>query len=408
MKNSNPSNRATIGVASALGFLTVLGPASIDMYLPSLPRMAAELNTDYTTMQLTLTVFLLAMGGGQLIFGPVIDAFGRRRPLLIAVASFVGTSLWASYASSPEMLITARFFQGLSASLAIVTAMSSVRDVAEGVRATQIFALLMTIQGLGPVIAPAMGGVIGDYFGWRTVFVVLAGLGTFVFISSFIMLSESLPFDRREKLNLPVVSKTYITILSDRKFLLPALSLATVFTFLFGYIGGSAFAYQKIYGLSASSFGIIFGVTGLAVLLGAMASAKFATKVAVQRLAMAGSLAILIGSLISLISAATSIGLPGIAAGMFIALAGLGIAETTLMSIALATRTTALGSSAAILGAVPLMLGAAATPIAAYVVEQGATPWTLAITAVAFIATILTWQTTRLVGTNNLKTNALH
>ncbi|MFD1198140.1 MFS transporter [Brucella gallinifaecis] len=180
------SDQATLGVACALGLLAVIGPASIDMYLPSLPAMAVELGADYTTMQLTLTVFLLAMGGGQLIFGPIIDALGRRIPLLSAIVAFVLTSVWAAFAISTESLIAARFFQGLSASLAIVTAMSSVRDVAEGVRATQIFALLMTIQGLGPVIAPALGGLIGEAFGWRVVFMALSALGGLVFITSLL------------------------------------------------------------------------------------------------------------------------------------------------------------------------------------------------------------------------------
>ncbi|MEI2418422.1 multidrug effflux MFS transporter [Orrella sp. JC864] len=396
MNSSNPFPAATTAVAVALGLITLLGPASIDMYLPSLPAMANELGTDYATMQVTLTVFLLALGGGQVVFGPLIDALGRRRPLLVALGVFVATSAWAAFAQSVESLILARFFQGLSASLAIVTAMSSVRDVAEGVRATQIFALLMTVQGLGPVIAPALGGVIGSAMGWRAVFAVLAALGAAVIVSSFILLPESLPRAKRTPLRLGGIARTYAEILSDRRFLLPAASLTCAFVFLFAYIGGSSYAYQEFYGLTAASFGLVFGVTGLAVLVGAMASARLAARVRVEKLASAGTLGMLAGAAVALFSAVTGIGLPGIVLGMFIALAGLGIAEATLMSIALATRTTALGASAAVLGAVPMILGAAVTPFAALLVQEGASAWLGLLLAVVVLVTLLTFATLRM------------
>lgn len=401
MKTVTHPGTAPFGVAIALGFLTLLGPTSIDMYLPSLPVMANELGTNYTTMQFTLTVFLLAMGGGQLIFGPIIDALGRRGPLLTAIIIFVFTSVWSAWASTHESLIIARFFQGLAASLAIVTAMSSVRDVAEGARATQIFALLMTVQGLGPVFAPAIGGLIGEAFGWRAIFLTLAALGILVLISSLIMLPESLPAEKRTKLEFGVIFRTYTELLSDPKFLVPATALTLTFVFLFVYIGGSAFAYQEHYGLSPSHFGLVFGGTGFAVLLGAMLSARFAIHMAVQKLALIGSLAIFIGTSIALTASMTPMGFYGIVIGMFVSLAGLGIAESTLMSIALATRNKALGSSAAILGALPLMLGAAATPLAAFLVQQSSIWWLLCMVLIAVTCLLFCIMTVKLAGAPN-------
>ena len=373
-------------VAVALGLITLLAPVSVDMYLPSLPVMAEEMNTTYPAMQLTLMVFLLAMGAGQIVFGPVIDAYGRRRPLLVALAIFVVASLCAAVAHSVEALLLARLLQGLAASLAIVTAMSTVRDIASGVAAVQIFALLMTIQGLGPVMAPVLGGMIGAGLGWRAVFYFLAALGAIVLANTFTRLPESLPPNKRSSLHPVQVWRTYVSIVMDRRFLVPGLALSGVFFILFGYIGGASYVYQTFYGLQSREFGFIFGATGIAVLIGAIICARLVKTFDVERLALAGVLAMLGGALIGWVSVLVGIGLPGIVAGMILTLAGLGTAEATLTSIALASRASALGASTALLGAVPLVLGAAATPLAALLAEIGPA-WWLAFLALAGVVT---------------------
>lgn len=395
-------------IALSLGLITLIGPVSIDMYLPFMPEMAAEMGTPYASMQLTLTVFLLAMGGGQLIFGPVIDALGRRAPLLLALAVFVAASFLAAGAQGLNGLILARLLQGLATALALVTAMSTVRDVADGVRAAQLFALLMTVQGLGPVLAPAIGGLIGSAFGWRAVFVVLGLIGILVLLNTALTMRESLPRDRRSSLQPMQVARGYAEILADRLFLLPGLSLAAVFFFLFAYIGGAAHVYQDAYGLSAQGFGFVFGATGFAVLLGAMASARLVARLPIQNLALAGVAAILAGALVAVVSALTGIGLAGIVAGMFLALAGLGIAEATLMSIALSTRSSALGASAALLGAGPLLLGAAATPVAAAMAERGPVVWLAFLAASAAVATALTVTSTARIAKTGLQPQLHH
>lgn len=403
---STPMQRSSI--ALALGLITLLGPAAIDMYLPSLPVMATELGASFSTMQLTLTVFLLAMGAGQLVFGPVIDALGRRRPLLLAVLMFVVSSLWAAAASSVESLIVARFIQGLAASLALVTAMSSVRDVAEGVAAAQLFALLMTIQGLGPVLAPALGGLIGHSYGWRAVFVTLALLGAGVLTNCLVNLNETLPREKRSALRMAGMLRTYIEIVSSPRFVLPGLSLALVFFFLFSYIGGASYVYQSSYGLSSRDFGLVFGATGMAVLLGALGSAKLVTRFRIETLALMGVVAMLVGALTGLVSSLSGLGLPGIVAGMFLALGGLGIAEATLMSIALATRSTALGASAAVLGAVPLVLGAAATPLTAMMAANGPAHWLGFLTLAGVLAVALTCASARMIACSGIRVDLQH
>ncbi|WP_024647178.1 MFS transporter [Pseudomonas syringae] len=153
-----PQHTVGFKVAVSLALITILGPSAIDMYLAAIPHMTRDLNTDYATMQLTLTVFLLAMGAGQLLFGQVIDTLGRRRPLLAGLVAVILASLSASFSESMDAMLLARFFQGLSVALLLVIAMSSVRDLYSGIRATQLFALPVALQGAAPILALAFGG----------------------------------------------------------------------------------------------------------------------------------------------------------------------------------------------------------------------------------------------------------
>lgn len=377
-------------LAASLALIAVLGPSAVDMYLASMPDMAHDLNTSYVRIQLTLTVFLLAMGLGQLLFGPVIDAFGRRRPLLAGVIAFVATASWAATAGSVDTLLYARFFQGLAAALTLVVVLSMVRDVSEGAAAARLFALLMTIEGLAPIFAPAAGGYIDTYFGWRGVLWMLAVMGVFVFLNTFVNVSETLPVNKRTKLRARTILRTYVRIALDGYFLLPALALSAVFFFLFAYIGGAALIYQETYGLTSKAFGLVFGATGFAVMLGAMASGKWVGSVGVSSLAIRGALTMGIGAVLAYGSAVIDAGLPGIVAGLFLSMFGLGIAESTLLSMAMASQQRDLGSTAALLGGLQLTISSAATPLAASSAQQGPMQWTVTLTVIGAALLFLT------------------
>lgn len=398
----------TAAYAVLLGLICLVASASIDMYLPFIPVMADELGTDYASMQLTLMVFLIATGAGQLVFGPLIDAVGRRVPLLVALVVFIVASLVASEANSLNMLIGMRILQGLATATALVTAFSTVRDVTQGTKAAQLFALLMTIQGLGPVMMPAVGGMIGSHFGWRVVFVCLAGLGVFVLMTSLIFLRETLPQTARTPFRPRAVLGSYADIMSDRSFLLAGSALTLSYVFVFAYVGGAAHVYQQDFEISARNFGFIFGSTGVAVFFGAMASAKLVSRVKVQSIAFASSVMILIGSVVALSGLIGAVGIAGIIAGMFIALAGLGAAEATLMSIALSTRSTAIGTSASLLGAVPLSVGALATPIAASLAQSNAMLWITFMIVSGALCAALAWASAQKVTAAGLNVSLQH
>lgn len=387
--------RVPLKLALGLGMIGALGPSAVDMYLSSLPEIAREFDASFAGVQLTLTFFLLAMGAGQLIFGPVVDAFGRRRPLLAGLFVFILCAMGSAWAPTLEALIALRFAQGLGSALTLVVIMSMVRDVSRGVTATRLFALLMTIEGVAPILAPALGGFIDAHFGWRAVMWVLAGFGLVVLGNTWLSLPETLAVDKREPLRLSAAARTYLGIARDRHFMRPCLAVAAVFFFLFAYIGGATLVYQRTYGLDAREFGMLFGATGTAILLGAMLAGRWVVRLGLSRLTWIGVMCMLAGAVITLAAALTGLGLVGIAVGVAVALFGLGIAESTLMSLVMSSQVKSLGSTAALLGAIQLSLSSSATPLSALAVEQGPVAWTGFLSVSALL---VCWLTKRALG----------
>ncbi|MBC3455988.1 multidrug effflux MFS transporter [Pseudomonas mosselii] len=379
-----------VRIAVSLGLIGALGPSAVDMYLSSLPEIAREFKTSFASVQLTLTFFLLAMGAGQLLFGPVVDAYGRRKPLLAGLAIFTACSLGAAWAPSLESLIGFRFVQGLGSALTLVVIMSMVRDVSSGVGATKLFAMLMTIEGVAPILAPAAGGFVDAHFGWRAVMLLLTALGIAVLINSWGALPETLSSKKRVPLSIGTVCRTYIAIAKDRTFLMPTLAVSAVFFFLFAYISGATLVYQESYGLSAQQFGLLFGGTGVTIIFGAMAAGKMVSRLGLGKLSMLGVACMATGTMISFASAASGMGLAGVVTGMAIALFGLGIAESTLMSLVMSSQERALGSTAALLGAFQLSISSTATPVAGLVLQHGPEAWAALLAFSALIVCVLT------------------
>lgn len=294
-----------------------------------------------------------------------------------------------------ESLIFARALQGIGASMAIVVVMSMVRDLTEGAAAAQLYALLNTIVALGPIVAPAIGGVIGAHYGWRGVMIALGVSGIIVFINTLCTLEESLAVKDRIKLNFGSITKNYLNILKNKVFIFNLLALSAVYFFLFAYIGGSSFVYQTGYGLSSEQFGLVFGLTSISLILGASSSAYFVKKIPVSLLALIGALVMMVGSATCIAMHILDIGLIGTVSGIALGLFGLGILEATLMAIAMASQKMALGSSAALLGAVPMLLSSTATPVAGQLVEVDTLYWLMLLGAIGPLILLLVFMGTR-------------
>ncbi|GAB3181744.1 multidrug effflux MFS transporter [Nesterenkonia halophila] len=389
IKTSVSAGRVGAPVVLTLAAIVGLVPFAIDMYLASLPDIGEEFSAPAWITQLTLTGYLLLLGAGQLVAGPITDAVGRRRPLLLGLGLFTIGSLIAAAAPSMAVLVLARLLQGAGGALAAVVANSSVRDRVEGQAATRLFAVLMTVTALAPIVAPAAGGWLDGQFGWRSVFWVLAGLGVIVLLLVIPTLEESLPAERRSRLALGAVLRAYGSLLSSGAFLLPLAALISMFLLLFSYIGGSSYVYQEDYGVSSETFGVLFGSTGIALLIGAFVANRASARMTQPCLALLGVSLSVVGGVLALLITLAGLPLGALVGAMVVMMLGLGISEPALMSTSLSAVEENAGQAAALLGAGQFVLGAGASAVSGAAAGVGPAVWAGLLLAVVLLALVL-------------------
>ena len=248
--------------------LTALGPLSTDFYLPSLPDIVRVMQTDVAGAQATLSAFLFGFAGGQILWGPLSDRLGRRPVLLTGLALFTLATLACALAPSIEALTAARAVQALGASGPIVLGRAMVRDLYEGPRAGRELARMGMIMGLVPAVAPVLGGVLQQAFGWRSTFVASLAFAAVLAAVVGFLLPETLRTRSREPLSLLAIIRGFGTLLQNRAYRVYVGLTALAYGGLFAFISGSSFVLIGIHGLTPAQYGLSFGFGVLGFILG--------------------------------------------------------------------------------------------------------------------------------------------
>ena len=361
-----------------LGGLSALGPLSTDMYLPALPALSRELGASMAQTQLTLSAGILGLSLGQVLAGPSSDALGRRRPLLIGVAAFALASLLCIIAPSVAILMVLRFVQGVAGAAGIAIALAVVSDLYAGSVQARVFALLMLVSGLAPIIAPVIGSQLLAFTSWRGIFVLLALIGLGLLLAVTFGLDETLPPERRQRGGLATSLRAFRDLLLDRRFV--GYALASGFAFAAGivYISVSPFILQNIYAVSPQQVGVLFGINALGLVLMAQVGGKLVGRVSSQRLLAWGVALLAVGATALLVVVLGGIGLVGILPALFVVVASLGLIAPNATALALADTKTA-GSAAALLGVLQFSIGAIAAPLVGLAGTATAVPMAAAI-----------------------------
>jgi DHA1 family bicyclomycin/chloramphenicol resistance-like MFS transporter len=254
------------GRAVVLGLLIAVGAFAIDMYIPGFAAIARDLHSDPGTVQLSMTSFFAALAIGQLIYGPVSDALGRRPPIFAGLALFLIACVAAALAPSIGMLIAARFVQGLGAAATAVIPMAVIRDQHTGPEAARLLSLAIGALSISPILAPVFGGLLVQYTSWRVIFVVLIAIVAMVWLMVARLLPETLPPAQRVRLRPLGVLLTYRRLLTDRRFLAPIAIAACAQAVLFIFISGSPFVFVTLHGLTPSVFGLLFALHAICLI----------------------------------------------------------------------------------------------------------------------------------------------
>ncbi|SCL82437.1 Drug resistance transporter, Bcr/CflA subfamily [Bacillus cytotoxicus] len=346
-----------------LGTLTAIGPLSIDMYLPSLPKLMGDLQTSASLAQLTLTACLLGLSVGQLFVGSISDIYGRRKPLIIALIIYVASSLLCAVAPSIWILVLLRFLQGASGSAGIVISRAMVRDMYTGPEMTKFFSLLMLVNGAAPILAPIIGGQLLQFTSWHGVFIVLGVISICMLISVIFVLRETLPLEERITGGVAGTLSVYGKLLKDRLFMGYAVSQGFVSAAMFAYISGSPFVLQNIYGASPQAFSLFFAINGIGIIIASQITGRLAGKVSEKALFVVGIGIAAVGGTSLLLTIVFGIGLIGVLCSLFLVVSSVGVVSTTGFSLAMRNQKQAAGTAAALLGLLQFISGALVAPL---------------------------------------------
>ena len=359
---SKPPSR--VRMIAVLGALVALGPLTIDMYLPALPKIADDLSVSSSVAQLTLTGTLAGLALGQLIVGPLSDSLGRRRPLMAGIVLHMLASLVCLFAPNIAVLGVARGLQGMGAAAAMVVAIAVVGDLyADSVAAT-VMSRLMLVLGVAPVVAPSLGAAVLLKASWHWVFAALVVLAGGLLLLAALALPETLPASHRRPLKVRSIAATYVEVVRDVRFVILVLVAALGMSGLFAYIAGASFVLQGHYGLDQQAFALVFGA-GAVALIGAtqfnvVLLRRFAPQSIVVWALVAASLA---GVVFVGLSYEHIGGLPGFVVPIWAILAAMGLVIPNAPAVALSRHPDAAGTAAALLGAAQFGLGAAVAPL---------------------------------------------
>ncbi|WP_236256162.1 multidrug effflux MFS transporter [Streptomyces hygroscopicus] len=376
-------SKITPALLTMLAVLASVAPFGIDMYLSAFPRMAVDLHTSATTVELTLTTFLLGLAAGQLVFGPLSDRYGRRGPLLAGSAVFVTASVLAALAPTITVLVTARLLQGASASAGMVIGRAVIADLETGRSAARAFSLMMIVSGVAPVVAPLLGSVLAGAIGWRGVLLVVAALAVAMLAGSAAIVRESLPPERRG-----TAQRGGFRLLGRRAYGSATGTLVFSFAVLMAYISASPFLYQTVIGVGAVPYGLLFALNALGLVASSAASSRLLHRVEPRRIVAIGVTWLLIASLALLALALTPLGPVWLTVPLFFAVASLGFILGPAMALALDAVPDAAGTGSAVVGAAQFGLAALITPVISVAGPHTAVPMAIAIGALAVLAAV--------------------
>lgn len=387
-------------VIIVLGIMTTFGPLTIDMYVPSLPSVQSDFSTTASQAQLSLSFALIGLAIGQFIFGPLSDAFGRKKIALIIIAIYVLTSFTAIFTSSMSLLLILRLIQGLTGGGAIVIAKASIGDKHNGKSLAKGLASLLVVNGIITIIAPLLGGYALSIANWKAIFLILTIVSLVIFLFALWKMEETHTRDL-SKLNFGAIFKDFGYLLKKPTFIIPMLLQGLTYVMLFSFSSAAPFITQKIYDMSAQQFSVLFAVNGIGLIIMSQLTAKLVEYVNRYVLLICLTLIQISGVILIIFTLTLHLPIWVLVIAFFLNVCPVTGIGPLSFALAMESRTGGSGNASSLLGLFQFILGGIMSPLIGIKGEFNTTPY-LVILIITTILIILLEISLKVMNKNNL------
>jgi DHA1 family bicyclomycin/chloramphenicol resistance-like MFS transporter len=358
-----------------LGLLTAIGPFSIDMYLPAFPAIAADLHTTIAHVSLSLSSFFIGISFGQLLYGPLLDRFGRKKPLYAGLFLYLLASIGCALAHSADSLIALRLLQALGGCVGMVASRAMVRDLFHVSENAKIFSSLMLVVAISPIVAPTLGGYVTAALRWQFIFIILIAINIIIIAAIYFILPESRPPNPDFSLKPRPILFSFLSVIKEPQFYTYALTGSVASAGLYAYIAGSPYVFMELFKVSEKQYGWIFAMIAMGLIGASQLNSLLLRKYKSEQIIRVALFCQSITGMLLFAGAITGrIELFSTVFLIFIFLSCQGFTFPNTSALSLAPFTKIAGSASALLGAIQMGIGSLSSAMVSFLNNHTAIP----------------------------------
>ncbi|MEO8558118.1 MAG: multidrug effflux MFS transporter [Rhodospirillales bacterium] len=390
MQASAPGKAGFYRNAIILGLLTAIGPFAVDMYLPVLPAIGADLHADTDSVLITLTSFFITFTIGQLVYGPISDVIGRKKPLYVGIVIFAAASIGCALATSIETLIVFRAIQGIGAAAGMIIARAIVRDLHSGLDEVRLLSLLMLVVSISPLLAPLVGSVISDLSSWRGVFWLVTGAAAIRLVLAVFFVGETRPAEARAESSFRGTVSAAWMLLRDREFMSMTLVGAFAISAFFVFLSNSSFVFTRQYGLTPMQYSLLFSLNAASFFICSQFNGRLGARFGLRRIVRPTAWGFALAMIAAFVVTASGVhSLIVLMAILFVGFGFLGFVMPVTSVLALTRHGAVAGTASSLMGTIQLAIGSAIIALSGAFVDNTSLPMVAGIAACAAIALAL-------------------
>ncbi|QRR02037.1 multidrug effflux MFS transporter [Dyadobacter sandarakinus] len=384
------SRKTYVFLILILGSLTALAPFSIDMYLPGFPAIAKDLHTTSAKVSLSLSGFFIGVSLGQLLYGPLLDRFGRKKPLFIGLTVYILASAGCAVSNSIETLILMRVIQAVGSCAASVASVAMVRDLFPVSESPKVFSLLLLVVGASPMIAPTVGGYVTSAFGWHAVFIILTGMGVAILLATVLWLPDTYKPDLTMSLRPAPILKNFLSVVREPQFYTYSLAGAVAFAGLFAYVSGSPLVFMEVFHTDEKVYGWIFAFLSVGFIGSSQLNTWLLRRFRSEQIVHVALICqVLIGFSFLATALSGMLTLPVLIVFLFLFLCCIGYTFPNASALSLAPFTRNAGSASALMGAFQMGMGTLISIVISLFEVPSAIPMVTGMAVSALLALII-------------------